>query len=112
MSEKKTVDVMIRARLSIVHELPHDDSKAVDVSFGRPIDLKTEMSQKLGGCPAKASEFDLESTVHQTCAGLQVPMKFQCSYSASYLDDGDVAVVDQPPAGAVQPRLETKLLQN
>lgn len=45
------VDVLIRARLSIVHELPHDDGKAVDVSFGRPIDLKTEMSQKLGGCP-------------------------------------------------------------
>lgn len=27
-------------------------------------------------------------------------------------DDGDVAVADQPPAGVIQPRLETQLLQN
>ena len=27
-------------------------------------------------------------------------------------DDGDVAVADEPPAGVIQPRLETKLLQN
>lgn len=27
-------------------------------------------------------------------------------------DDGDVAVVDQPPGGAIEARLKTKLLQN
>ena len=43
------VDFMIWARLSVVHEIPHDDGKAVDVRFRRPIDLETDLSQKLGG---------------------------------------------------------------
>lgn len=28
---------------------------------------------------SEAGEFDLESAVHQTCAGLQVPVKFQAT---------------------------------
>lgn len=45
------IDVMIWVSLRVVHELPHDDGKAKDVTFGRSIDWETDLSQKFGGCP-------------------------------------------------------------
>lgn len=45
------VDVIIWASLRVVHELPHDDGKAVDVTFGRSTDREADLSEKLGCCP-------------------------------------------------------------
>lgn len=45
------VDVLIWASLGVVHEFPHDDGKAVDVTFGRSIYGEADLSQKLRGCP-------------------------------------------------------------
>lgn len=45
------VDVLIWASLGVVHELPHDDGKAVDVAFRCSIHRDTDLSQKLGGRP-------------------------------------------------------------
>lgn len=45
------VDVPIWASSGVVHELPHDDGKAVDVTFGRPIDPGIDLPQKLRGGP-------------------------------------------------------------
>lgn len=45
------VGVMIWASLRVVHEFPHDDGKAVNVTFGRSTDRDTDLPEKLGGCP-------------------------------------------------------------
>lgn len=45
------VDVLIRATLGVVHEFPHDDGKAEDVTFGRPIDWEPALPQELRGGP-------------------------------------------------------------
>ena len=43
------VDVLIRTQP--VHELPHDDGEAEDVTFGRPADRETDLSQELRSRP-------------------------------------------------------------
>lgn len=45
------VDVLIWPSLGAVHEFPHDDGKAVDITFGRSFDQLVDLSQKLRGGP-------------------------------------------------------------
>lgn len=47
------VDVLIWTSFRVVHEFPHDDSEAVDVTFGCSITWKTNVSQKLRGHPVQ-----------------------------------------------------------
>lgn len=47
------VEILIWVRLRVVHELPHDDGKAVDVTFRRSVDRDADLSQKLGSCPVQ-----------------------------------------------------------
>ena len=47
------VEILIWVQLRVVHELPHDDGKAVDVTFGRSVDRDADLSQKLRSCPVQ-----------------------------------------------------------
>lgn len=38
------IDVTIWTCLRVVHELPHDDGKTEDITFGRPFDRGTDLS--------------------------------------------------------------------